>query len=125
MTIYKGNGVEPSYTEVETEITAKSVSFWRQRDKYPAIFLTKAIVIGTACKDLEDAEMPLESDYEGFETFTITDLSSVVTTMPSYYRCGGRVTHLVYELTILFRDGNEFEKTGEVVVVDDWVSHDI
>ena len=79
------------------------------------------VVIGAFCNSFEE---PLGSTFGSYASWTVSELTSaaIVVNTPVYDRCDGYIDYDISEIEITFRDGNEFETTGEEISVDDWVT---
>ena len=83
------------------------------------------VVVGTFC---EDPDEPLDSSNFNADYWEVNDLytGARVITVPSYYRCDGRITYGIEEIDISVRNGNEYDATGgDFIAVDNWVSYAI
>ena len=79
--------------------------------------MIRTVVIGTFC---DDSDEPLASSFYA-DWWDVHDLfdSERVFNAPSYYRCDGRITYDISDISINIRNGNEYDATGgDFVPVD-------
>ena len=112
------------FTSYEAGDFAQSVSYWRAEGTWPAIYLTKAVVLGTLCDDPDES---LDSSFSA-STWSVNDLftGERVISAPVYDRCDSRITYDISTLSVYIRNGNEYDASGgNYVAVDDWVTYQI